>query len=302
MYLLIIGIILGVIYAIVEMKSAKAGDTSVNQAASRGTVTADRESQIRQLILDGYHSKAVKAYADAYRVPFDTAMQAIDRMQEELASGSSEEVRVRHDDTQKNSGANDSIEIDDALREQLHELDGFVETLELLPDHLGQRLKEDILASLHQGRKVQSIQLYQQSTGTSLKDGKVVIDEIMDSDAFKRFERREPCGTVAVTHETFSDSEVTSLIQKGRKIQAIKRIRELRGCGLKEGKEIADAIEKHGVYESRNARVMDQNDTESFEELLRSGKTIQAIKVYRTMTGCSLKEAKEYVDARRMEL
>jgi len=44
--------------------------------------------------------------------------------------------------------------------------------------------------------------------------------------------------------DKITELEVIQLIHSGRKIQAIKKLREVRSCGLKEAKELVDAYNK----------------------------------------------------------
>jgi ribosomal protein L7/L12 len=41
-----------------------------------------------------------------------------------------------------------------------------------------------------------------------------------------------------------ADREITALVARGSKIEAIKRVRELTGLGLKEAKDYVDALER----------------------------------------------------------
>jgi len=47
-----------------------------------------------------------------------------------------------------------------------------------------------------------------------------------------------------MTEDASTNSEVVRLIKSGKKLQAIKRIREESGIGLKEAKDQADAIQE----------------------------------------------------------
>jgi ribosomal protein L7/L12/outer membrane protein assembly factor BamB/DNA-directed RNA polymerase subunit RPC12/RpoP len=100
--------------------------------------------------------------------------------------------------------------------------------------------------------------------------------------------------------------EVLELAQKGQKIQAIKLFRETFGTGLKEAKDAVENLER-GVgidltsFSVRSGASSPQPDTEEatarIREFLDSGKKIEAIKVYRELTGAGLKEAKDAVEA-----
>ena len=50
--------------------------------------------------------------------------------------------------------------------------------------------------------------------------------------------------TVHIHSETIEDTEILDLIRRGRKIEAIKRMRDLSGMGLAEAKNAVEAIEQ----------------------------------------------------------
>lgn len=105
--------------------------------------------------------------------------------------------------------------------------------------------------------------------------------------------------------------QVTALVNQGKKINAIKVLRGATGWGLKESKEYIDAIALGNTppafptFTQRNIRqepTPEQSrepSPEVFQQIIdlnSSGKKIEAIKIYRLATGCSLREAKEYVE------
>lgn len=49
---------------------------------------------------------------------------------------------------------------------------------------------------------------------------------------------------VTVRTETIDDDEIRELIRQNRKIEAIKRLRDLTGLGLKEARDAVDALER----------------------------------------------------------
>jgi ribosomal protein L7/L12 len=88
---------------------------------------------------------------------------------------------------------------------------------------------------------------------------------------------------------------VRSLLDQGRKIEAIKVFREATGSGLAEAKEAVDSLEKGRELVSE-AKPGDGLENELLS-LLKQRKKIEAIKVYRSETGAGLKEAKDAVEA-----
>jgi ribosomal protein L7/L12 len=91
------------------------------------------------------------------------------------------------------------------------------------------------------------------------------------------------------------------LLRAGRKLEAIKRYRELTGVGLKEAKDAVEAMMEGGRSSSlppKSSLLRQVNDSE-IEAQIRSGHLIDAIKLYREKTGVGLKEAKDAVAAWR---
>ncbi len=96
--------------------------------------------------------------------------------------------------------------------------------------------------------------------------------------------------------------KITEQLKKGNKIEAIKLLREEKGPGLKEAKELIDQIANEGTFTGNN----NQNQ-ENFSLLytvlnhLRAGKKIDAIKALRNETGVGLKDAKDIVEKALLE-
>jgi ribosomal protein L7/L12 len=95
-------------------------------------------------------------------------------------------------------------------------------------------------------------------------------------------------------------AEIAALLARGNKIEAIKRVRQLTGLGLKEAKDYVESIAAGGVPPALPALRVDQRagqgSLEEVHALALQGQKIEAIKRYRQLTGVGLKEAKDYVD------
>ena len=96
-------------------------------------------------------------------------------------------------------------------------------------------------------------------------------------------------------------AEIRALLAQGNKIAAIKQLRELTGLGLKEAKDYVDAIPAPGAPPPFPSAGISQPPGEAslaeVHALAVQGQKIQAIKLYRELTGVGLKEAKDYVDS-----
>ena len=89
------------------------------------------------------------------------------------------------------------------------------------------------------GRKIEAIKLYRDRTGAGLREAKDAIDAL----------ERE--GRLSVSEQQASsnlEEEIVALLERGRKIEAIKHYREQAGVGLKESKEaIEDIARRRGI-------------------------------------------------------
>ena len=99
--------------------------------------------------------------------------------------------------------------------------------------------------------------------------------------------------------------EIQSLLDQGKKIAAIKLVRQYAGVGLKEAKDYVDALEsgKQSAYpgmqwdEPEEPAGFGETDLEEqVRNLLSAGRKIEAVKLVREQTGWGLKESKEFVD------
>ncbi len=88
------------------------------------------------------------------------------------------------------------------------------------------------------------------------------------------------------------------LIRARRQMQAIKVYREHTGCSLKEARDAIDALERGDAVPSAQPQShFAPPNAGQLESLVLAGQQIEAIKLYREQTGCSLREAKDAVEA-----
>lgn len=93
------------------------------------------------------------------------------------------------------------------------------------------------------------------------------------------------------------ESRLRSLLEQGRKIEAIKEYREATGAGLAEAKNAVEALEAGQTLPAKGSQKAPAGFEKELVALLEQGKKIQAIKLYREQTGTGLKEAKDAVEA-----
>lgn len=165
----------------------------------------------------------------------------------------------------------------------------------------------DVWQALQVGNKIEAIKRYRENFGGGLKEAK---------DAVEQMEAGHPVSFPASMDGGFANptaqmsDNVLRLIGAGKKIEAIKLVRDQTGLGLAEAKDAVERIERgqsiDGVVSSVSVVTTQPTTTLRGEpaneiyRVLQSGNKIQAIKMMREQTGIGLAEAKAAVEA--MEL
>jgi ribosomal protein L7/L12 len=93
--------------------------------------------------------------------------------------------------------------------------------------------------------------------------------------------------------------QVAGLLAGGRKIEAVRVYREARGVSLAEAKRAVELVEAGRQWSAAEpvAASSEPGLVDDVLEHVRAGRWIHAIKHYREVTGCGLKEAKDAVEA-----
>ena len=88
-------------------------------------------------------------------------------------------------------------------------------------------------------------------------------------------------------------------VHAGRKIEAIKAYREMTGVGLREAKDVVEALERGEAVATSTGVTFGQHPVDIVAQLesLIPRQKIAAIKLYREHTGVGLKTAKDSVEA-----
>ena len=159
-------------------------------------------------------------------------------------------------------------------------------------------LDPDIQALVEIGDLVAATGLYHQRHGGSVLVARKAIDaarwELTQSRGAS-LGSRDPDPPPAAT--LVIDAQIAASLRDGRKIEAIKRYRELYGVGLKDAKDAVEA--RMATLAATPAQPGLQPE---LDRLIRASQKINAIKHHRTITGVGLKEAKDAVEARAAEL
>ena len=95
-------------------------------------------------------------------------------------------------------------------------------------------------------------------------------------------------------NDTNFEDELRALMAAGHKIEAIKRYRAATGAGLADAKNAVEALERAESLPPRES--FDSPFENEIVSLLKQGRKIAAIKLYREKTGVGLKEAKDFIE------
>jgi len=170
-------------------------------------------------------------------------------------------------------------------------------------------LDPDIQTLVHMGDLIGAIGLYQQRHGGSTLVARKAIDQA-SRELSQETTPGSPIPGAPLT--IINDSELDAALRAGQKIAAIKRYRELYNVGLKDAKDAVEAmlagqpVEHPAPAASEpaaqlQAQLQPQLQPE-LDRLIAAGQKIMAIKHHRTITGQGLKESKDAVEARMLEL
>lgn len=179
----------------------------------------------------------------------------------------------------------------------------------------GESWQAELMAWLKIDQKISAIKVYRTHTGLGLAEAKTAVEAIQAGKQVEGFSAPKTPEVVRQTATPPSNlrEEMEQLIRQNNKIMAIKICRERTGLGLKESKDIADALQAGKPVDFPLERSPlpaatvapppsqgDLRDSAAFEEVKRlayAGKLIEAIKIYREKTGLGLKESKQAVEA-----
>ena len=140
------------------------------------------------------------------------------------------------------------------------------------------------------GRTLEAIRAYRDQTGAGLDDALAAVDrfqrELVPDEGMQPQADRSLSEAVSL-----EGPDVTTLLQAGRKLDAIRIYREQTGASLKDATDMIKDLE-------RKLDLADQSEIEHSQDaatLLRAGRKLDAIRVYREQHGLSLKDATEAI-------
>ncbi|MEO1526116.1 MAG: hypothetical protein AAFX06_11815 [Planctomycetota bacterium] len=99
-------------------------------------------------------------------------------------------------------------------------------------------------------------------------------------------------------------SELLDLLQANRKLEAVKRYREWTRSSLLDAKNAVEQLQETGTlhWPQTEGESLDDAAMDEVLEAIERGQKIEACKLYRGHAGCTLKEAKEFVESLMGEL
>lgn len=102
-----------------------------------------------------------------------------------------------------------------------------------------------VIEALRGGQKIEAIQRYRNATGMGLAEAKTVVDALAKTIS---------TGEMPDGADSNISGELVELVRNGEFIAAIRRYREVTGCGLAEAKIAVEALaQEAGVVRPKNA-------------------------------------------------
>ena len=102
-------------------------------------------------------------------------------------------------------------------------------------------LAEQVRLLMSQGRKIHAVKLWREATGVPLADAVRAVERIAaDGTPPRQFAPVDPQVRSLLSPELLSGAQ--HLVRQGRKIQAVKLVREQTGLTLREAKDVVDRL------------------------------------------------------------
>lgn len=158
-------------------------------------------------------------------------------------------------------------------------------------------LDDAVRTLLAEGKLIPAVKLVRERTGFGLKDAKEYVDRLQAGLPAPAASARPSAD--AVTPEAMA--HIQQLVAQGKKIQAIKVLREHTGLGLKQAKDTVERMEESGVVAALDVAGPAADPTDDVmgrvQALVAQGKKLQAIKLLlENAPELDLRRAKEIVD------
>jgi len=175
--------------------------------------------------------------------------------------------------------------------------------LSVTPADLEAQVRQQVLA----GKKIEAIKIYRQATGVGLKEAKDAVEAVERGQSLPApVETSWDLASIAQPATPAQlEAELRQQVQQGNKLAAITLYRSATGVGLREAKDAIEALERGeplvfpslGTVASTAPNTPPADLKAQIANLMRQGRKIDAIKLYRQATNVGLAEAKEIVEA-----
>jgi ribosomal protein L7/L12 len=149
------------------------------------------------------------------------------------------------------------------------------------------------------GKKIEAVKLMREVTGLGLKESKEAVEALeagQSLDWLLTGDTPAPGLADPQDPDSASRAALLALVQAGKKIDAIKLYRQWTGLGLKEAKDAIEALEAEHPVQFSSATSLLSTRLSSVHAAVQAGDKIEAIRLYREVTGSSLAEAKAAVE------
>lgn len=157
----------------------------------------------------------------------------------------------------------------------------------------------EIRSLIDSGKKVEAVKRVREATNWGLRESKEYVDALSQGGepAFSA----PPDSSSGVTSPEDMRQVAAQLLSQGKKIEAVKHVREATRWGLREAKVYVEALESGAELPEFSQSTIGQEPPvdlrEAVRDLLNQRRKIEAVKLVREHTNWGLKEAKDYVDA-----
>lgn len=90
------------------------------------------------------------------------------------------------------------------------------------------------------------------------------------------------------------EGKIQLLLSKGKKVEAVKLVKDAMNCGLKEAKDFIDGFGRTAV---QPLNIIPADMEAELFSLIRQGRKIDAVKLYKDKTGARLEESVNYINS-----
>ena len=150
-----------------------------------------------------------------------------------------------------------------------------------------------VRAELAAGNKLNAVILVRTQSGMSLQEAVEYVDAMQSNP--KMVSDRAPVGMPPGLEE------IRRMALSGRKIEAIKRYREIKDCSLTEAKAAVEALIEGSIPPKWSALTDTRTDADvdwdEINRLIANGQRLMAIQVHRKQAGGTLENSKAVIDA-----